>query len=181
MDKYVHELAPINKKLLLTRSEIQKKIDNWHINNKGKEFNLKTYENFLKEIGYLVKEGNNFLIETKNVDAEISSIAGPQLVVPVMNARYSLNAANARWGSLYNALYGTDVISESNGAEKGKKYNYIRGEKVIKYARDFLDVNVPLINQSWKDITEIPKVKKNQLSLKLKNFNQFVGYNKKIK
>ena len=127
LDKCVHELAPINKKLLYTRDEIQKKIDKWHIDNKGKEFNSKNYENFLKEIGYLVKEGKNFLIETKNVDAEISSIAGPQLVVPVMNARYSLNAANARWGSLYNALYGTDVIAESDGAQRGKKYNYIRG------------------------------------------------------
>ncbi len=178
-DKAVHELAPINKRLLSFRDEIQKKIDKWHIDNKGKEFNTKAYRSFLEEIGYLVKEGEKFSIETKNVDSEICSIAGPQLVVPVMNARYSLNAANARWGSLYNALYGTDVISESGGAEKGKKYNYIRGEKVIEYARDFLDVNVPLTNGSWKDISEIPNVKNNQLSLELKNKNQFVGYNKK--
>jgi len=181
LDNCVHELAPINKKLLNTRDEIQKKIDKWHIDNKDKEFNPKIYENFLKEIGYLVKERENFSIETKNIDVEISNIAGPQLVVPIMNARYSLNAANARWGSLYNALYGTDVISESSGAQKGEKYNYIRGEKVIKYVRDFLDVNVPLINHSWKDISEIPKVKNNRLSLKLKNANQFVGYNKKSK
>ena len=179
LDKCVHELAPINKKLLYTRDEIQKKIDKWHIDNKGKEFNSKNYENFLKKIGYLVEEGKNFSIETKNVDVEISNIAGPQLVVPIMNARYSLNAANSRWGSLYNALYGTDVISESGGAQKGEKYNYIRGEKVIKYVRDFLDINVPLKNHSWKDISEIPKVENNQLSLKLKNANQFVGYNKK--
>jgi len=178
-DKCVHELTPINKKLINNRDVIQKKIDKWHINNKGKELNLIAYEKFLKEIGYLVKEGENFSIETKNVDEEISNIAGPQLVVPIMNARYSLNAANARWGSLYNALYGTDVISESNGAEKGKKYNYIRGEKVIKYARNFLDSNVPLINYSWNDISEIPKVKNNKLNLKLKNPNQFAGYNKK--
>ena len=178
-DKAVHELAPINKRLLSFRDEIQKKIDKWHIDNKGKEFNTKAYRSFLEEIGYLVKEGEKFSIETKNVDSEICSIAGPQLVVPVMNARYSLNAANARWGSLYNALYGTDVISESGGAERGKKYNYIRGEKVIEYARDFLDVNVPLTNGSWKDISEIPNVKNNQLSLELKNKNQFVGYNKK--
>ena len=111
---------------------------------------------------------SKFQIETKNVDNEISKVPGPQLVVPVMNARYSLNAANARWGSLYNALYGTDVISESGGAQKGEKYNYIRGEKVIKYVRDFLDINVPLKNHSWKDISEIPKVENNQLSLKLK-------------
>ena len=178
-DKAVHELAPINKRLLSFRDEIQKKIDKWHIDNKGKEFNTKAYRSFLEEIGYLVKEGEKFSIETKNVDSEICSIAGPQLVVPVMNARYSLNAANARWGSLYNALYGTDVISESGGAERGKKYNYIRGEKVIEYARDFLDVNVPLTNGSWKDISEIPNVKNNQLSLELKNKNQFVGYIKK--
>ena len=97
-DKTVHELAPINKKLLSTRDEIQKKIDKWHIDKKDKEFDPKIYENFLREIGYLVKEGENFSIETKNVDSEICNIAGPQLVVPVMNARYSLNAANARWG-----------------------------------------------------------------------------------
>ena len=180
-DKAVYELAPINKKLLSIREEMQKKIDKWHIDNKGKEFDSKAYENFLKEIGYLVKEGPAFSIETKNVDPEISNIAGPQLVVPVMNARYSLNAANARWGSLYNALYGTDVISESNGAERGKKYNYIRGEKVIEYARGFLDSNIPLQNDSWKNMQQIPKVENNKLSLKLKNSNQFVGYAKKSK
>jgi len=114
------------------------------------------------------------------VDSEISSIAGPQLVVPVMNARYSLNAANARWGSLYNALYGTDVISDSNGAERGKKYNHIRGEKVIKYARNILDAHVPLQKGSWKNITGIPKVENNHLNLKLKNPKQFVGYTKKL-
>jgi len=178
-DKAVHELTTINKKLLFIRDEMQKKIDEWHVDNKGKEFDTKAYESFLKEIGYLVKEGPAFSIETKNVDSEISNIAGPQLVVPVMNARYSLNAANARWGSLYNALYGTDVISESNGAERGKKYNYIRGEKVIEYARDFLDSNIPLQKGSWKDISEIPKIKNNQLNLKLKNPKQFVGYSKK--
>ena len=178
-DKAVHELTTINKKLLFIRDEMQKKIDKWHVDNKGKEFDTKAYENFLKEIGYLVKEGPTFSIETKNVDSEISNIAGPQLVVPVMNARYSLNAANARWGSLYDALYGTDVISESNGAERGKKYNYIRGEKVIEYARDFLDSNIPLQKGSWKDISEIPKIKNNQLNLKLKNPKQFVGYSKK--
>ena len=178
-DKAVHELTTINKKLLFIRDEMQKKIDKWHVDNKGKEFDTKAYENFLKEIGYLVKEGPAFSIETKNVDSEISNIAGPQLVVPVMNARYSLNAANARWGSLYNALYGTDVISESNGAERGKKYNYIRGEKVIEYARNFLDSNIPLQKGSWKDISEIPKIKNNQLNLKLKNPKQFVGYSKK--
>jgi len=179
LDKSVHELAPKNKDLLLTREKMQKKIDKWHIEHKDKEFDYKSYTNFLKEIGYLVKEGSNFLIETKNVDSEISNIPGPQLVVPVKNARYSLNAANARWGSLYNALYGTDVISESNGAERGKKYNYVRGEKVIEYSRSFLDSVVPLEKNSWKDISEIPKVKDNKLILKLKNPKQFVGYSKK--
>jgi len=179
-DKAIHELAPKNRKLLLVREEMQKKIDEWHIKHKGKEFDSKAYESFLKEIGYLVKSGPNFSIETKNVDSEISSIPGPQLVVPVMNARYSLNAANARWGSLYNALYGTDVISESDGAERGKTYNHIRGEKVIKYARDILDAYIPLQKGSWKNITGIPKVENNYLNLKLKNPKQFVGYTKKL-
>ena len=178
-DTAIHELSPLNKKLLSVRDEMQKKIDKWHIDNKGKEFDLKNYENFLKQIGYLVEKGSNFSIETKDVDSEISNIPGPQLVVPVMNARYSLNAANARWGSLYNALYGTDVISESNGAERGEKYNYIRGEKVIEYARDFLDAHVPLEKGSWKDISKIPEVENNKLNLKLKNSKQFVGYAKK--
>jgi len=179
LDKYSHELAKKNKKLLEIRENLQKKIDAWHRDRKGEEFNINDYSNFLKEIGYIKKEGKKFKIETKNIDREISRVAGPQLVVPVMNARYSLNAANARWGSLYNALYGTDVISESNGAERGKKYNYIRGEKVIEYARDVLDASVPLQKGSWKNIKEIPKVENNKLSLKLKNPKQFVGYFKK--
>jgi len=179
LDKCAHELAPKNRKLLEFRENLQKKIDVWHRDKKGEKIDIKEYKNFLVNIGYLKKEGKKFQIETKNVDSEISTIAGPQLVVPVMNARYALNAANARWGSLYNALYGTDVISESNGAERGKKYNYIRGEKVIEYARDFLDSNIPLQKGSWKDISEIPKIKNNQLNLKLKNPKQFVGYSKK--
>ena len=180
LDKYAHELVPKNRKLLEFRENLQKKIDIWHKDRKGEKIDIKEYSNFLIEIGYLKKEGEKFQIETKNVDSEISSIAGPQLVVPVMNARYSLNAANARWGSLYNALYGTDVISESNGAERGKKYNHIRGEKVIKYARNILDAYVPLQKGSWKDIKEIPKVENNHLNLKLKNSKQFVGYTKKL-
>jgi len=179
LDKHVHELALINKKLIEFRKILKKKIDNWHKERKGKKIDNNEYLNFLKEIGYLKKEGEKFKIETKNVDNEISIIAGPQLVVPIMNARYSLNAANARWGSLYDALYGTDIISESNGAERGKKYNYIRGEKVIEYARQILDKNIPLQKSSWKDISEIPKVENNQLNLKLKNPKQFIGYNKK--
>jgi len=180
LDKCAHELAPKNRKLLEFRENLQKKIDVWHRDKKAEKIDIKEYSTFLSEIGYLKKEGEKFIIETKNVDSEISSIAGPQLVVPVMNARYSLNAANARWGSLYNALYGTDVISESNGAERGKKYNHIRGEKVIKYARNILDTYVPLQKDSWKNIKEIPKVENNQLQLKLKNPEQFVGYTKKL-
>ena len=179
LDKFDNELSPKNKNLLGFREILQKKIDIWHRDRKGKKINYKKYLNFLREIEYLNKEGKKFQIKTKNVDKEISTIAGPQLVVPVMNARYSLNAANARWGSLYDALYGTDVISESNGAERGKKYNYIRGEKVIEYARNFLDINVPLKKGSWKNISEIPKVENNKLNLKLKNPKQFVGYTKK--
>ena len=179
LEKYAHELAPKNKNLLEFREILQKKIDIWHRDKRGRKINSKKYSSFLREIGYLKKEGKKFNIQTRNIDNEISTIAGPQLVVPIMNARYALNAANARWGSLYDALYGTDVISESNGAERGKKYNYIRGEKVIKYARDFLDSAVPLKKGSWKNISEIPKIEKNQISLKLKNPKQFIGYTKK--
>ena len=179
LDKCVHELAPKNKKLLENRENLQKKIDVWHKDRKGENINIKEYINFLEEISYLKKTGEKFKIETKNVDEEISNIAGPQLVVPVMNARYALNAANARWGSLYDALYGTDVIPEDNGAERGKKYNYVRGERVIQYSRKLLDNFVPLQSGSWNDIEEIPKVENNQLSLKLKNIKQFAGYNKK--
>jgi malate synthase len=179
LDKYVHELAPKNKNFLELREILQKKIDIWHRNKKGEKINNKKYLNFLKEIGYLKNEGKKFQIKTKNIDDEISIIAGPQLVVPVMNARYALNAANARWGSLYNALYGTDVIPETNGAERGKKYNYVRGEKVIKYAREILDQYIPLEEGSWKKLLTIPKVENNKLNLKLKNPKQFLGYTKK--
>ena len=176
LDKYAHEIAPKNKKLLEFRENLQKKIDIWHRDKKGEKIDIKEYSNFLVEIGYLKKEGKKFQIETKNVDSEISTIAGPQLVVPVMNARYALNAANARWGSLYNALYGTDVIPETDGASRGNKYNPKRGEKVIEYTRNFLDENVPLFKGSWKDISGIPKVYNGKLSLKLKDEKQFVGY-----
>ena len=176
LDKYAHEIAPKNKKLLEFRENLQKKIDIWYRDKKGEKIDIKEYSNFLVEIGYLKKEGGKFQIETKNVDSEISTIAGPQLVVPVMNARYALNAANARWGSLYNTLYGTDVIPETDGASRGNKYNPKRGEKVIEYARNFLDENVPLFKGSWKDISGIPKVYNGKLSLKLKDEKQFVGY-----
>jgi malate synthase len=177
----VHELAPINKKLIQKREDIQKKIDDWHKKNKGKELNKKEYLEFLKSISYIVKEKNNFNIETSNVDDEIATIAGPQLVVPVDNARYALNAANARWGSLYDALYGTDVIP----GDKGKGYNEERGKKVIAYVRKFLDETTPIENGSWNEISEI-KVKDKDLvfivdkkEINLKNKDQFIGYNGK--
>ncbi len=176
---YVHELAPINKRLIDKRETIQKKIDEWHKSKKGKEFNKKEYINFLKSLGYLIEEKNDFKIETSNVDQEISSIAGPQLVVPVDNARYALNAANARWGSLYDALYGTDVIA----GEKFKNYNIERANKVINFVRNFLDENFKLSKISWKEITKI-EVENDKLVLikdsekdYLKNNDQFIGFN----
>ena len=175
----VHELSPINKALIQKRENIQKKIDDWHKSNKGKDLNKKEYIDFLKSIEYLVEEENDFKIETSEVDDEISSIAGPQLVVPVDNARYALNAANARWGSLYDALYGTDVIS----GDISKSWDQNRAKKVISYVRDFLDDNFPILNISWKEISKI-MVDKDKLvffskSKKyfLKNSDQFIGFN----
>ena len=146
----VIKLAPINKRLIEKRDEIQKKIDKWHKDNTGNDFNKKDYTDFLRSISYIVQEKEDFKINTKNVDEEISSIAGPQLVVPVDNARYALNAANARWGSLYDALYGTDVIS----GEKGSEWNKERAEKVINYVRNFFDEIFPLSDLSWKEVTK---------------------------
>ncbi len=179
-DKAIGKLVPINKKLLETREKLQKSIDTFHLERKNKKLDLKTYKNFLKKIGYLKKPGPNFKITTKNVDIEISSICGPQLVCPISNVRFLLNAANARWISLYDSLYGTDIIPETHGALKGKTYNPIRGKKVIKYARNLLDKYIPLKNNSWKDLKKIPEINNNKLNLKLKNPNQFVGYNKKL-
>ena len=174
----VHEMAPTNKYLIEKRETIQKKIDDWHKSNKGKEFDKTEYIKFLKSLDYLIEEKNEFKIETSNVDEEISSIAGPQLVVPVDNARYALNAANARWGSLYDALYGTDVIP----GEKKKDYDVKRATEVVNYVRDFLDENFPLKQKSWKEISKI-YLENNQLILsadeekdQLKNDHQFIGY-----
>ena len=178
-DKCIHELSPINRKLLQKREKLQKAIDTIHIDKTINKLSVKKYKKFLKKIGYLKKTGPNFKIKTKNVDKEISNICGPQLVCPVSNARFLLNAANARWVSLYDSLYGTDVIPESQGALRGKTYNPFRGKKVIEYARGLLDKYVPLKNESWKNLKKIPEVKNNKLILKLKNPKQFIGYNKK--
>ena len=142
-DTNIHELAPLNRKILQTRERLQKAIDAYHINSKNNSLNKKKYKKFLEQIGYLVKQGHNFKIKTNKVDQEISNVCGPQLVCPVSNSRFLLNAANARWVSLYDSLYGTDVIPETKGAVKGKTYNPIRGKKVIEYARDLLDKFIP--------------------------------------
>ncbi len=148
--KLVHDLAPKNRALLKKRDDFQEKIDRWYRDN-GTPVDTAVYKDFLKEIGYLLPEGPAFSVSTDNVDPEIAVVAGPQLVVPVMNARYALNAANARWGSLYDALYGTDAIPETDGAEKSKHYNPKRGEKVIAWARDFLNEAAPLDGAAWQD------------------------------
>lgn len=180
-EQVVVDLSPKNKALLAKRDDLQAKIDEWHRNNK---FELEAYKAFLKEIGYLLPEVEDFQISTENVDEEIALLAGPQLVVPVRNARYCLNAANARWGSLYDALYGFDVISEEDGAEKGKGYNAVRGDKVIAFAKNFLNENFPLAQGSHADATEYT-VDHNKLVVTLKDATQttlaheaqFVGYN----
>ena len=178
-DKIVHELSPINKSLIEKRETIQKKIDLWHKSNSAKDLDKKEYTDFLKSISYIVEEKDDFKIETSNIDQEISSIAGPQLVVPVDNARYALNAANARWGSLYDALYGTDVIP----GDKSEGYNEERGKKVIAYVRDFLDENFPINNASWKEITSIKIKEENVIFLVsekenyLKDKKKFIGFN----
>ena len=154
-EKIVQTFQPRNKALLVKRDEIQTQIDDWHDKNPASngQIDKAAYTQFLKDINYIVPEGDDFLVETQNVDDEIAHIAGPQLVVPVRNARYALNAANARWGSLYDALYGTDVIDETDGAEKGKGYNPVRGAEVVKYAKNFLDANFALAEGKYADVT----------------------------
>ena len=180
-EKSVHELAPKNKELIDIRKSLQEKIDAWHIKNKGNEFDISEYKKFLKDINYLRDEGPDFVIETKNVDSEIREIAGPQLVVPIMNARYALNAANARWMSLYDSLYGTDVIEQSEDSVS-ERYDPERGAEVIQYGRDFLDKYFTLKDFSWKKITGIAiqdkelKVLKGVDVTNLKDKEKFIGH-----
>src|SRR5690349_1541 len=151
VDKVVADLTPKNQDLLAHRDDLQARIDKWHRQRVIEPINAEAYREFLTEIGYLQPAPDDFTISTSGVDDEITKTAGPQLVVPILNARFALNAANARWGSLYDALYGTDVISEDDGAEKGSSYNRVRGDKVIAYARRFLDGAVPLASGEWSD------------------------------
>ena len=179
-DEAVHILAPINKELINTRKNLQTKINNWHIKNKKDQFTIEKYKNFLLEIGYLKNEGPNFKIETENVDDEIANIAGPQLVVPIMNARYALNAANARWVSLYDSLYGTNIIESDEGGSE--RYDPLRGQEVIKYVREFFDKHIPIDGTSWKNISSLKVINKNLVISKddydyrLIDENKFIGH-----
>ena len=184
LEDIVEEFAPRNKSLLERRQALQAQMDEWCREHAGMTVDPAAYRDFLIEIGYLVPEGETFKVTTANVDPEISSVAGPQLVVPVMNARYALNAANARWGSLYDALYGTDVISEADGASKGAAYNPARGAKVIAYASAFLDKAAPLEDGSHANATRYARDASGELIVTLKNGStshlkdpqKFVGY-----
>ena len=183
VESIVEEFSPKNAELLAKRESFQTQIDEWHKNNEYSEENADDYKQFLTDIGYIVKQGAGFKINTQNVDAEIASIAGPQLVVPVKNARFALNAVNARWGSLYDALYGSDVIPKSGKLRPNGKYNPIRGQEVIKLSRDFLDEAVPLKEGSHHDVTEyqvyyksVAAVLKDGKYVGLKNPDQFKAY-----
>ena len=182
-EKILNEFSLRNKELLLKRARIQEQINEWHIKNRGLDFNLDDYKNFLFDIGYIYPRSSNFKIKTWNVDPEIRKIAGPQLVVPVMNARFALNAANARWGSLYDALYGTDIIDEEDGAVREGGYNPVRGDKVISFAKNFLDQTIPLEEGSYDEVlkfefvdSELSMTLKNGSKVNLKNKDQYVGY-----
>ena len=175
-----HSLAIKNKELIKTREKLQSEIDNWYKKKKGKKINVRVYKKFLKEIGYLTTEDKDFKIETDNVDDEIAKIAGPQLVVPIMNARYTLNAANARWVSLYDSLYGTNVIESDEGGSE--RYDPLRGQEVIKYVREFFDKHIPVKGTSWKNISKLKIVNKDLIickddyEYKLKDKSKFIGH-----
>ena len=181
--RIVSDMAPRNRELVQFRKDLQLKLDNWYREHKGQSIDLEEYKSFLREIGYLKPEGEAFTAATENVDSEIARVAGPQLVVPIPNARFALNAANARWGSLYDAVYGSDIISEEGGADKGPDYNPIRGEKVIAYARGVLDESTPLARGSHSDSRgyridggELKVRLKDDSETGLKDPTQFVGY-----
>ena len=181
-DQLIHDLSPKNKTLLARRDELQEAIHQYHKENQG-NLNFEEYKAFLQEIGYLEPSVEPFKVETENVDEEVAFQAGPQLVVPVSNARYAINAANARWGSLYDALYGTDVISDQDGAEAGKAYNPIRGNKVIDFAKNFLDQSAALKNASHKEVTSYTVVDGvlqvtlvNEETTTLEDPEKFIGY-----
>ncbi len=179
-DKAVHELALLNKELIEKRENLQKQIDDWHLENKGNQKNIDDYKKFLKKIGYLKDEREDFKIETTKIDDEIANIAGPQLVVPIMNARYTLNAANARWVSLYDSLYGTNIIESDEGGSE--RYDPLRGQEVIKYVREFFDKYIPIDGTSWKNIAALKVINKDLVILKddyeyqLRDKNKFVGH-----
>ena len=182
LEEILNEFGPKNEALLQERTNLQNKLNKWHQENQS-NFNFEEYKKFLIEIGYLIEEKEDFSIETENVDAEIAKIAGPQLVVPVMNARFSLNAANARWGSFYDALYGTDVISEENGQERSGPYNPTRGDAVIEVSKQFLDKTIPLTEGSYSDVTSFNITDNglvvlliNQEKAHIENPDQFKGY-----
>ena len=179
----VEEFVPRNKSLLEDREDLQKQIDQWHLDRKYQKHNHEEYKTFLKQIGYWVEGTDDFQITTTEVDPEISEIAGPQLVVPVMNARFSLNAANARWGSLYDALYGTDMISEEGGAERGGAYNPVRGDKVIEFSKSLLNETIPLSQGTYQEVTSfqvndgnLEVTLSDQSKVGIKDQNKFIGF-----
>src|SRR5262245_39595061 len=187
LEEIINELGPKNRSLLAKRDRLQKQIDDWHRDHAGQPFEVKAYTAFLRKIGYLVPEGKSFKVTTANVDPEITEIAGAQLVVPLDNARYALNAANARWGSLYDALYGTNVITEEDGAEKGESYNPRRGAKVIAYTEDFLDKVVSLKRGSFSEVSrfflrraagrkQLAATLKDRSTVGLADARKFLGY-----
>ena len=182
-EKVINKFSIRNKELLTKRRNIQEQINDWHIKNRSLDFNIEKYKNFLIDIGYISPRSNDFKIKTWNVDPEIRKIAGPQLVVPVMNARFALNAANARWGSLYDALYGTDIINDEDGAHREGGYNPARGEKVIAFAKKFLDQTIPLEKGSYSEVlkfqfidSELLMTLKDGSKINLQNKDQYIGY-----
>ena len=185
-ENIIYKFSDINKDLLTKRALMQDKINDWHIQNRSNDFNLEEYKNFLTDIGYLYPRSGDFKIKTWNVDPEIRKIAGPQLVVPVMNARFALNAANARWGSLYDALYGTNIINEDDGAIREGGYNPIRGDKVISFAKNFLDETIPMELGKYNEVkefefedSELSMILRDGTKVNLKDKDQYVGYKDK--